>query len=160
MKFNGVRVKLYRDTTGPYDGYLRKGCVYPALTKHQTVTYAFDHMGQHYGVIRYKTHLREIILVIVLASLALFGLKKLRDYDGSEERLVVYMHHAPIVVNGDTLLLEITNLMEDSTYIIVGKDTYEITPGDTLISVPLISSVEYVTISYKGRITTMEISYE
>lgn len=160
MRFNGTRVSLYRDKLGPYDGYCKGGCLYSTLGKHQTVSYAFDYDGQHIGVIRRKLYAKAWICCLMIALLVSVGTYTAVTYDGTEGTVVLYMPIEPTAVNGDTLQLEITNLMEESTYITVGNDVFEILPGDTLKSVPLISYVSEIVITYKDKSVTREIVYD
>lgn len=160
MKFNNKRVTVYRDRKGPYDGYYKHGSIYATLNKHQTVSYAFDYDGMHYGIIRHKTHIKIISLFTLFIALIAMFIYYVTTYKTNSERLIVYMPHAPTVINNDTLLIEITNLMPESAYITVGEETYEITAGDTLVSIPYFSSIKHITITYNGYSCTEDIEYD
>ena len=150
MKFNGTKVCVYRDTKGPYDAYYKRGCLYSHLSKHQTVSYAFDYQGEHIGIIRPKLYFKNIVITLSVMLLLAVGVYTVGTYDTSTEAIILYQPHTPYIKNGE-LVLDITNLMSEPTYIYVEDIEYEIAAGDTLTSVPCFSLVNSIRIRYKNH---------
>ena len=150
MKFNGTKVTVYRDTKGPFDAYYKSGCLYNSLTKHQTVSYAFDFQGEHIGLIRRKLYIKNILITLLIIVTVLAGAYFILTLDTSTEPILIYQPHTPYMTDDGMLVLDITNLMSESTYIYVEDIEYEITAGDTLTSVPCFSLVNSIKIRYKN----------
>ena len=157
MKFNGDKVKVYKDKVGPYDSYYYKGCLLSTITTKQTVSKAFDYKGEHIGIVRryhnasMKSLCLTVLCIVVLIISALVLIKPEATYCiiSRPERFVY-------AANGD-VLLKITNKNPNELHIQVNGEEHLVGSNETLYSVPYCSSPLTVVYTYNNHSFTEEV---